>query len=155
MTKKKGKGQRLSINAIDNTNKTLYVNEQTTFTCFMENLNGTTYHSKNKVPIDISLVYASNPYSKTNNPKNIAFGSRLLASPYLMLNYNKPKLIGPIGIQSGLLLFHASNGNFKTPNTSVNTISFIFYEVDSSPAIKNQIMIKILSCNDFMVANIA
>ena len=61
MTKKKGKGQRLSINAIDNTNKTLYVNEQTTFTCFMENLNGTTYHSKSKVPIDISLVYASNP----------------------------------------------------------------------------------------------
>ena len=79
------------------------------------------------------LIYASNPYSKSNNPKNIAFGSRLLASPYLMLNYNKPKLIGPIGIQSGLLLFHASNGNFKAPNTSVNTISFIIgfnYDLD-------------------------
>ena len=80
MTKKKGKGQRLSINAIDNTNKTLYVNEQTTFTCFMENLNGTTYHSKNKVPIDISLVYASNPSESSdveydvveNNPITIS-----------------------------------------------------------------------------------
>ena len=70
------------------------------------------------------IVLASNPYDKTSNPKNIAFGSKLLGSPYLMLNYKKPNLLGPIGIQSGLVFFHASNGNFRAPNTSVNTIAF-------------------------------
>ena len=77
MTKKKGKGQRLSINAIDNIYKTLYVNEQTTFTCFMENLNGTTYHSKNKVPIDISLVYASNPSESSDVEYDVVENNQL------------------------------------------------------------------------------
>ena len=59
------------------------------------------------------IVFATNPYNKTSNPKNIAFGSKLLGSPYLMLNYKKPNLLGPIGVQSGLVFFHASNGNFR------------------------------------------
>ena len=80
------------------------------------------------------IVFATNPYNKTSNPKNIAFGSKLLGSPYLMLNYKKPNLLGPIGVQSGLVFFHASNGNFRAPNTSVNTISFnmgINYDLDA------------------------
>ena len=51
-----------------------------------------------------------------------------------MLNYKKPKLLGPIGLQTGVVFFHASNGNFKAPNTSVNTISLnvgLNYELDS------------------------
>ena len=80
------------------------------------------------------IVAASNPYDKNSNPKNNAFGSKLLASSYLMLNYNKPRLLGPIGVQTGLVFFHASNGNFKAPNTSVNTIAFnigINYDLDT------------------------
>jgi len=80
------------------------------------------------------IVVATNPYDKTSNPKNIAFGSKLLASPYLMLNYKKPNILGPIGIQSGVVLSHASNGNFSAPNTSVNTIALnigMNYDLDT------------------------
>ena len=84
------------------------------------------------------VVAASNPYDKNSNPKNNAFGSKLLASSYLMLNYNKPRLLGPLGVQTGLVFFHASNGNFKAPNTSVNTIALNFglnYDLDGKEAI--------------------
>ena len=84
------------------------------------------------------IVVASNPYDKNSNPKNIAFGSKLLASPYLMLNYKKPNLLGPIGLQTGLAFFHASNGNFKAPNTSVNTISLnigLNYDLDTKEVV--------------------
>ena len=84
------------------------------------------------------IVAASNPYDKNLNPKNNAFGSKLLASSYLMLNYNKPRLLGPLGVQTGLVFFHASNGNFKAPNTSVNTIALNFglnYDLDGKEAI--------------------
>ena len=84
------------------------------------------------------IVAASNPYDKNSNPKNNAFGSKLLASFYLMMNYNKPRLLGPIGIQTGLVFFHASNGNFKAPNTSVNTIALNFglnYDLDEKKTI--------------------
>jgi hypothetical protein len=51
-----------------------------------------------------------------------------------MINYKKPNLLGPIGIQSGLVLAHASNGNFSAPNTSVNTIALnigLNYDLDA------------------------
>ena len=84
------------------------------------------------------IVVASNPYDKESNPKNIAFGSKLLGSPYLMLNYKKPNLLGPIGLQMGLVFFHASNGNFKAPNTSVNTVSLnigVNYDLDTKEVV--------------------
>ena len=84
------------------------------------------------------IVVASNPYDKNSNPKNIAFGSKLLASPYMMLNYKKSNLLGPIGLQTGLVFFHASNGNFKAPNTSVNTISLNIgfnYDLDTKEVV--------------------
>lgn len=70
------------------------------------------------------VAFASNPYDRISNKKNIAFGSKLLTTTYLMMNYKKPNVIGPLGMQSGLLLIHTSNGNFKGPNTSVNTLAF-------------------------------
>jgi len=47
-------------------------------------------------------------------------------------------LLGPIGIQTGLVFFHASNGNFKAPNSSVNTIALNFglnYDLDEKKTI--------------------
>ena len=70
------------------------------------------------------VALASNPYDRITNKKNIAFGSKLLTTTYLMMNYKKPNVIGPFAVQSGLLLIHTSNGNFKGPNTSVNTLAF-------------------------------
>jgi hypothetical protein len=69
------------------------------------------------------LAYNTNPYDKIENPKNTAFGSHILSSTYLMLNYKKEQLFNHIGFQAGLSLFHYSNANVKAPNTSVNTIA--------------------------------
>jgi hypothetical protein len=69
------------------------------------------------------ISYATNPYDKFDNPKNIAFGSDLLSGTYLMLNYVRPQLFGPIGVQLGTTLLHLSNANIKAPNTSINSIT--------------------------------
>ncbi|WP_179335684.1 acyloxyacyl hydrolase [Winogradskyella costae] len=80
------------------------------------------------------LSFSTNPYDKIENPKNVAFGSDILSSTYLMINYKKDRLINRFGIQTGLTLIHYSNANVKAPNTSVNTIAFnlgINYQLDS------------------------
>lgn len=69
------------------------------------------------------LAYSTNPYDKFENPKNIAFGSALLSSTYIMLNYKKERILNRFGIQGGLSLIHYSNANVKAPNASVNTIA--------------------------------
>lgn len=70
------------------------------------------------------VAYATNPYDRNTNNRNVAFGTRLLSSTYMMLNYKKERLFkSRIGIQAGLTLTHYSNANIKAPNTSINTIS--------------------------------
>ncbi|MFK7832866.1 MAG: acyloxyacyl hydrolase [Winogradskyella sp.] len=68
------------------------------------------------------LVYNTNPYDKFTNPKNIAFGSDILSSTLLMLNYKKERLFNRFGLQAGVTFVHYSNASVKAPNTSVNTI---------------------------------
>ena len=70
------------------------------------------------------LAYNTNPYDKVKNHKNVAFGSHVLSSTYMMLNYKKERLFKRLGLQVGLSLIHYSNANVKAPNTSVNTIAF-------------------------------
>lgn len=80
------------------------------------------------------LSYNTNPYDKMDNPKNVAFGSRLLSSTYLMLNYKKDRWFDRFGFQAGLSLIHYSNANVKAPNTSVNTIALnvgLTYHLDT------------------------
>ena len=79
------------------------------------------------------IAYNTNPYDKVENHKNIAFGSRLLSSTYVMLNYKKPRLLHRVGLEGGLSLIHYSNANVKAPNTSVNTVAFnlgLTYDLD-------------------------
>ena len=70
------------------------------------------------------IAYNTNPYDKKENFRNTAFGTRLLSSTYLMLNYKKENIFKGFGLQTGLSLTHYSNGNFKAPNSSINTIAF-------------------------------
>ncbi|MCM5661496.1 acyloxyacyl hydrolase [Galbibacter mesophilus] len=70
------------------------------------------------------IAVASNPYDKEENFRNVAFGSKLLSSTYLMLNYKRERIFGRLGVQAGLSLIHYSNGNTKAPNTSINSITF-------------------------------
>lgn len=69
---------------------------------------------------------ATNPYDKESNNKNIVFGSKILDNNYFLLQYQKQNLIGPIGLQTGFMLTHYSNGRFKAPNSGLNTYSFNF-----------------------------
>ena len=69
------------------------------------------------------MALTTNPYHKESNFRNIAFGTRLLSSTYLMLNYKKERLFDKIGLQGGLSFIHYSNANVKAPNTSINSIT--------------------------------
>lgn len=80
------------------------------------------------------LAYNSNPYQKENNHRNTAYGSSLLSSTYLLLQYNKQNLFEGFGLQAGIGLIHYSNANFKAPNNSTNTMTFslgVNYSLDA------------------------
>jgi len=79
------------------------------------------------------LAFTTNPYDKIDNFKNIAFGSTILSSTYMMLNYKKERIIDKFGVQAGLSLIHYSNANVKAPNASINSITVnvgITYNLD-------------------------
>ena len=69
------------------------------------------------------LAFTTNPYDKVSNHKNIAFGSSIMSSTYMMFNYKKERIIDRFGLQAGFSLIHYSNANVKAPNTSVNSIT--------------------------------
>ncbi len=69
----------------------------------------------------IGLAYNTNPYDKITNNKNISFGTHLNSSTYFKLYYQRERLFKNIGIEAGLTFIHASNSNFKSPNTGLNT----------------------------------
>ncbi|WP_299888938.1 acyloxyacyl hydrolase [uncultured Lacinutrix sp.] len=70
------------------------------------------------------LAVTTNPYDKKENFRNTAFGTRVLSSTYLMLNYKKENIFKGFGLQTGLSLIHYSNANVKAPNSSINSITF-------------------------------
>lgn len=69
------------------------------------------------------IAYTTRPYNKTENFRNIAFGSQFMSSTYALLEYKREKLIGRWGVHAGLALIHYSNANIKAPNTSINSIT--------------------------------
>ncbi len=79
------------------------------------------------------IAYATNPFDKIDNPRNIAFGSDILSSTYVLLNYKKERIFDKFGLQAGLALTHNSNGSVRAPNTSINTIALnvgVTYNID-------------------------
>lgn len=69
------------------------------------------------------VAYTTNPYDKNTNFRNNAYGSRLLSSTYLMLNFHKENIYKNLGFQAGISVIHYSNANVKAPNTSTNTLA--------------------------------
>ncbi|MEH6535364.1 MAG: acyloxyacyl hydrolase [Psychroserpens sp.] len=70
------------------------------------------------------IAYTTNPYDKAENFRNNAYGSDLLSSTYVMLNYKKENIFKGFGVQAGISIVHYSNANFRAPNTSTNTFAF-------------------------------
>ena len=68
------------------------------------------------------IGYATNPFDIITNKKNTAYGSHILSSTYIQINY-KQTLLKNISLQAGLSVVHYSNGNIRAPNNSTNTIS--------------------------------
>lgn len=69
------------------------------------------------------IAYNTNPYDKNQNFRGNAYGSHLMSSTYLMLNYYKEDIFRNIGFRAGVSLVHYSNANVKAPNTSTNTFA--------------------------------
>lgn len=81
------------------------------------------------------IAVASNPFDLDNNYRNNAYGSRLLSSTYVMLNYKKANILDNLGIQAGISVIHYSNANVKAPNSSTNTLAFnigVNYQVEKT-----------------------
>ncbi len=86
------------------------------------------YFFKRNVQLRIGqgIAYNTNPYDKNTNFRNNAYGSHLLSSTMVMLNYQKDNIIAGLGFKAGFSLLHYSNANFKAPNTSTNTAAINF-----------------------------
>lgn len=67
------------------------------------------------------IAMTTNPYDKIDNPKNSAFGSRIMANINFALHYKKENIIDNLGIQAGFIFTHFSMGRTKSPNSGINT----------------------------------
>lgn len=79
------------------------------------------------------LAYNTNPYDKNLNFRNNAYGSHILSSTFLMLNYHKENIFKGLGFKAGISVIHYSNANVKAPNTSTNTFALnagLTYDLD-------------------------
>ncbi|MGB0789650.1 MAG: acyloxyacyl hydrolase, partial [Marinirhabdus sp.] len=80
------------------------------------------------------VAYGTRPFDIETNFKNVAFGTKFLASSYLSINYTTQNLFHGFGLQGGIIYVHHSNGSFKAPNSGTNTLAFnvgVQYHFDS------------------------
>ena len=77
-----------------------------------------------RLSVNTGVAYGTKPYHNDNNYFNNAYGSSFVSATILRLNYHKENIWKGLGFQTGISLFHYSNGNFTTPNTSTNTFAF-------------------------------
>lgn len=70
------------------------------------------------------VAYATNPYHPETNFLNNAFGSDILSTTFLKLNYVKENIWDGFGVHAGFGIIHYSNANFRAPNNSTNTWAF-------------------------------
>ncbi len=94
------------------------------------------YYFKRKLQFRVGqgIVYNTNPYDKEKNFRNIAYGSHIMSSTYFMLNFHKENIFKGLGVKTGLTFIHYSNGNYKAPNTSTNTLALnlgLIYNLNS------------------------
>ncbi|MBT8308995.1 MAG: acyloxyacyl hydrolase, partial [Flavobacteriaceae bacterium] len=54
------------------------------------------------------IAYTSNKYDRETNFLNNAYGSDLLSTTYIMLNYKKERIFKRLGLQAGISIVHYS-----------------------------------------------
>jgi len=85
------------------------------------------------VRIAQGVAFTTKPFDIDDNFRNNAYGSTLLSSTYIMVNYTQPNIIDRIGLQTGITLVHYSNANVRAPNASTNSFTFnlgLNYQLD-------------------------
>jgi hypothetical protein len=83
--------------------------------------------------VGTGMSYNTNPYDSEINFEGNAYGSSLLSSTFLRFNYVRNNIWKGLGFHAGLMFVHYSNGNYKAPNTSTNTIALntgLSYQLD-------------------------
>ena len=86
-----------------------------------------------QLSLGTGLAYNTNPYNEDFNFSNNAYGSKILSSSFIKINYIKENIWNGLGFQAGILFLHYSNGNVKAPNTSTNSLLLnagINYQLD-------------------------
>ena len=76
----------------------------------------------------------TNPFDVDTNFKNTSYGSAILTSTVVQLQYRKRRLWNRFGVSAGITFSHHSNGSFKAPNAGSNIAALhagISYDVDS------------------------
>ena len=68
------------------------------------------------------FAYATNPFDKADNFRNLAYGSHWMPSTYFQLNYRQ-NIWKNWQLFGGIFLTHHSNATIKTPNISTNTLA--------------------------------
>lgn len=69
------------------------------------------------------LAITTNPYHPDENYRNNAYGSRIMSGTIFTGHLQFENLIGGLGFQAGLSLIHNSNADFRSPNSSTNTVA--------------------------------
>ncbi len=69
------------------------------------------------------IAYVSKPYNSETNYNNTVYGSQLLSSTFIKANFVRENIWKGLGFHAGFIFIHYSNGSFKAPNTSTNTIA--------------------------------
>lgn len=88
------------------------------------------------------IAYNTNPYDRMTNFRGNAYGSHLLSTTHLMLNYHKEHLWDHWGVKGGITLVHYSNANIRAPNTSTNTFALnvgVVYSMDPPGALPERV----------------
>ncbi|MEP2936788.1 MAG: acyloxyacyl hydrolase [Gilvibacter sp.] len=73
------------------------------------------------VRIGQGVAYNTNPYHPEDNFINNAYGTSLMSTTMLKVNYVKENLFRGFGIHAGFSIIHYSNANLKAPNNSTNS----------------------------------
>lgn len=83
------------------------------------------YFLKRKLRLQIGegVAYVFNPYDGESNYNNVAYGSHLLSTTFLKANFVQENIWKGLGFHLGFIIIHYSNGNFKAPNTSTNSVA--------------------------------
>lgn len=82
------------------------------------------------------IAFNTNPYDARENFRNNAYGSHLMSSTYLKLQFHRQRIWDRLGLQAGITLVHYSNANVRAPNTSTNTLGLtagLIYDLDAAP----------------------